>query len=117
MIYWSDKTLRKFIAQQATAFLPLFDNYIHGVCRADLGRYLLLQHYGGIYADLDCQCLRPLGSLLEGRELVIAAEPAFHQQQKHVIERGLNKVICPSFMASIPRHPFWDDVPKRMARD
>lgn len=110
VIYWSDKSLREFIAQQASTFLSLFDGYAKGVCRADLGRYLLLQHYGGIYADLDCQCLRPLNPLLEGRELLIATEPASHQMQKNVIDRGLKKVICPSFMASIPRHPFWNDV-------
>lgn len=110
IMYWSDQTLREFIAQQAPRYLSWFDGYVQGVCRADLGRYLLLQHYGGIYADLDCQCLRALAPLLDGRELLIAPEPAIHQQQRNVLERGLSRIICPSFMASIPVHPFWEDV-------
>ncbi|WP_413440376.1 glycosyltransferase [Synechococcus sp. MIT S1220] len=110
VIYWSDATLRQFIAQHVPTFLPLFDSYSKGVCRADLGRYLLLQYFGGIYADLDCQCLRPLAPLLEDRELLIATEPAIHHLQKNVILRGLKRVICPSFIASIPGHPFWSDV-------
>ena len=117
VIYWTDKSLRKFIADQASSFLPFFDGYTKGVCRADLGRYLLLNHYGGIYADRDCQCLRPLGPLLEERELVIAAEPAIHQLQKNVIQRDLKRIIGNSFMASLPHHPFWSDVLSTLKED
>jgi glycosyltransferase involved in cell wall biosynthesis len=116
VILWTDASLRTFIAEHAAQFLPIFDGYSHGVCRADLGRYLLLQHCGGIYADLDCQCLQPLAPLLEGHELVVAPEPEIHHQQKNVLERGLQQIICPSFMASVPAHPLWGDVLAELSR-
>lgn len=109
-MYWTDSELRDFISDQAPEFLRIFDSYTHGVCKADLGRYLLLQHLGGIYADLDCQCLRPIAQLLEGKELVISAEPKDHLSQKNVQDRDLTQIICPSFIASEPNHPLWHDV-------
>ena len=53
----------------------MFDAFPHGICKADLGRYLLLLSFGGIYADLDCQCLQEIEPLIDGRQLVIATEP------------------------------------------
>ena len=109
-MYWTDYELRNFISDQAPEFLTIFDSFTHGVCRADLGRYLLLQHIGGIYADLDCQCLRPIAQLIEGKELVISAEPKDHLRQKNVQDRDLMQIICPSFIASVPNHALWHDV-------
>ncbi|MFM7314363.1 MAG: glycosyltransferase family 32 protein [Cyanobium sp.] len=110
VLLWTDASLRDFIAERAPEFLPFFDGVAQGVCRADLGRYLLLLHFGGIYADLDCQCLQPLAPLLQGRELVIAPEPDPHHRQPSVLERGLIRLLCPSFLASVPGHPLWSDV-------
>lgn len=36
-----------------------------GQLRADVLRYELLAEYGGVYADLDCEALRPLDGFLE----------------------------------------------------
>lgn len=107
---WTDETLEAWIAEQAPDFLPLFRAFPRSVCRADLGRYLLLERLGGVYADLDCQCLQPLAPLLSGRELVIAPEPDAHQQQPNVLERDLSRLLCPSFLASVSGHHFWSDV-------
>lgn len=108
--YWSDADLDAFVAAEAPEFLAIYRGYPRGIFRADLGRYLLLRQFGGIYADLDCQCLRPLDSLLAGRSFVIAAEPQEHSSLPAVRERGLGRILCPSFLASVPGHPFWETV-------
>ena len=109
-LHWTDLSLREFVADQAPSFLSMFDAFPHGVCKADLGRYLLLLSFGGIYADLDCQCLQEIESLLDGRQLVIATEPKEHLQQKNVQARELTQIVCPSFIASEPGHPLLLDV-------
>lgn len=113
---WTDASLRAFIAEQARPFLPLFDGFPRGVCRADLGRYLLLQHFGGIYADLDCQCLQPLEPLLAGRELVVAPEPAEHDQGETAQLLGLQRIVSPAFLASVPGHPLWSEALEALLR-
>ena len=46
------------------------------IARVDLGRYLILARLGGVYADLDCECLRPIDSLIHRQQFVIGVEPA-----------------------------------------
>ena len=110
MIYWTEQKLRLFIAEKAPTYLALFDAFLHPLCRANLGRYLLLQYYGGIVADLDCQCLRPIAPLLNGHEVLIALEPMVHGQQDHLVDSGVKAVTRTAFLASRPSHPFWSEV-------
>ena len=107
---WTDQSLEAWVSEQAPDVLPLFLAYPRSICRADLGRYLLLNRIGGVYADLDCQCLRPIAPLLEGRQLAFANEPAAHHDQAAVQDRRLDQIVCPSFIASEAGHPFWLDV-------
>ncbi|KAF8556972.1 hypothetical protein OG21DRAFT_426575 [Imleria badia] len=61
---WTDASSREFIAEHYPWFLDTFDNYEYVIQRADVIRYFVLHHYGGIYLDLDIGCLRPLDPLL-----------------------------------------------------
>ncbi|CCM03152.1 uncharacterized protein FIBRA_05274 [Fibroporia radiculosa] len=61
---WTDASSREFIAQHYPWFLDTFDGYKYTIQRADVIRYFILYHYGGIYLDLDIGCLRPLDALL-----------------------------------------------------
>ncbi|KAF8450566.1 nucleotide-diphospho-sugar transferase [Boletus edulis BED1] len=61
---WTDASSREFIAGYYPWFLDTFDNYKYVIQRADVIRYFVLHHYGGIYLDLDIGCLRPLDPLL-----------------------------------------------------
>lgn len=111
---WTDESLEAWVREQAEEFLPLFLAYPLSICRADLGRYLLLDRIGGVYADLDCQCLQPITPLLADRELVISTEPQAHHAQVSFQERGFSQIVCPSFIASEPGHPFWCDVAEEL---
>ncbi|KAG9317424.1 hypothetical protein JVU11DRAFT_1623 [Chiua virens] len=61
---WTDASSREFIAEYYPWFLDTFDNYEYVIQRADVIRYFVLHHYGGIYLDLDIGCVRPLDPLL-----------------------------------------------------
>ncbi|PFH52816.1 glycosyltransferase family 32 protein [Amanita thiersii Skay4041] len=61
---WTDAASRDFIATHYPWFLDTFDHYPYNIQRADVIRYFVLHHYGGIYLDLDIGCLRPLDPLL-----------------------------------------------------
>jgi len=107
---WTDESLEAWVAEQAPEWLSVFLAFPRSICRADLGRYLLLNHLGGVYADLDCQCLQPITPMLHDQQLVISTEPEAHHDQVIVQERGLRQIVCPSFIASKQDHPFWKDV-------
>jgi hypothetical protein len=110
MRLWSDDDLADLVETHYPQLAPLFHGYRHPIARADLGRYLVLETFGGVYADLDCECLRPLAPLLEGRSLLMGVEPEGHVHEAFVRKRGLTRIVCPSFIASVAGHPFWRDV-------
>ena len=64
-VLWDDADNRRFVAEKFSWFLPTYDGYDAEIKRADAIRYMFLYTYGGIYADLDFECLKPFDTLLE----------------------------------------------------
>ncbi|PWC40661.1 hypothetical protein TSO352_00735 [Azospirillum sp. TSO35-2] len=112
--FWTDDDIARFIASEHPALLPVFQGYADPIARIDLARYLILRRFGGVYADLDCECLRPLDGLLDGHGFVVGVEPEAHGALEKAVQRGLSRILCPSFLASVPGHPFWDHLLARL---
>ena len=104
---WTDEDNRAFVAEVFPEFLPIYDGYRHAVSRADLARVLVVCHFGGIYADLDCEAVRPLDDLLDGRQLVLGLEPDSHVNKPKIRARGFTRILCNAVFASVPEQPFW----------
>ena len=109
MMFWNDRALLEFVARHYPDFLPTFCSYEHGVRRADAGRYLLLHHFGGVYADIDCECAAPFDPLMGEDRIVLCKEPSAHDPAEARF-RGLPYLLFNGTMASPPGHPFWLDV-------
>jgi mannosyltransferase OCH1-like enzyme len=105
---WTDAANREFIALTFPDFLSAYDGYRLPINRADLARYLIVQHYGGIYVDMDFEALRSLDDLLAGHDLVFGLEPQSHLNRPSTKARGLSRIVCNALFASAPRHQFWD---------
>ncbi len=112
--FWTDDDIGRFVAEEHPALLPVFRGYADPIARIDLARYLILRRFGGVYADLDFECLRPIDGLLEDRSFVVGLEPEEHVRLAKAAERGLPRILCPSFLASVPGHPFWDHLLARL---
>lgn len=76
---WTGAELDALFARLRPDLLELYRGYRYFVQRADAARYLVLHEYGGVYADFDIACLRPLDSLdgLDTAELVLAPTRPF----------------------------------------
>jgi len=107
---WTDEQNRELISRDYAWFLPIYDGYAEPIMRADAARCFVLHRHGGVYADLDCACLRPLGPLLEGREIVLGLEPESHREQHFPSRGGLPLLVSNACMASVPGHPFWENL-------
>jgi hypothetical protein len=107
---WTDEECRDLVRREYPWFLAVYDEYPEAIMRADAARYFILHRHGGVYADLDFECLRPLGPLLAGKGLVLGLEPELHRAQHFPLPGGLGRIVCNAFMASVPGHPFWEHV-------
>jgi UDP:flavonoid glycosyltransferase YjiC (YdhE family) len=105
---WTDEDNRELIRRDYPWFLKAYDSYNEPIKRADAVRYFILHRFGGVYADLDMESLRPIGPLLEGKQVVFGLEPDEHLAMHRSPQRPLNRIVCNAFMASVPGHPFWE---------
>jgi mannosyltransferase OCH1-like enzyme len=62
--------------------------------RADLLRYWLLNEFGGVYADTDVQCLKPLDPLLEEKKVTCFIGEEYPRR------------LCNAVMGAEPGHGF-----------
>jgi hypothetical protein len=97
---WSDADGRPFVETNYSEFLRVYDSFSYLIQRADALRYLLLHRFGGVYADLDIECLRPIDTLLDGKGALVVMEPDIH-----AAERGIAPYLSNAFIASTPGHP------------
>ncbi|MBB6466697.1 hypothetical protein HNQ96_002562 [Aminobacter lissarensis] len=105
-ILWSDRMLLDFVAEHYPQYLPTYCSYWNGVQRADAARYMLLHHFGGVYADLDCECIGPFEALMHEDRVVLCKEPDIHAQDQ-IRVRNLPYLLFNGTMASPKAHPFW----------
>jgi len=95
---WDDVDNRRFICREFPWFLETYDGYPAEIYRADAVRYFYLYVFGGIYADMDTECLKPLDQVLTMADVVLCRmgpDPSF----SHSIPNAI--------MASKPRQEFW----------
>ena len=107
---WTDDDNRAFLQKHYAWFLPVYDGYAKTIMRVDAIRYFFLYHFGGVYADLDLECLRPIEPLLENKQVLIGREPPGHLADHGVTGRNGGTILCNAFMASVPQHRFWEYV-------
>jgi hypothetical protein len=110
-----DEELEDFVAQNYPDLLDLYLSFPTNVQRADLGRYLLLHRFGGVYADMDTDCLAALEPLINEGRVVLCEEPKIHEQLSNLF--GLSSLVFNGTMASPAGHPFWMHVVGMIVRN
>lgn len=76
--FWDKEQMGRFVHETFPDFEPYYLAYPHNAQRWDAIRYLILYHMGGLYVDLDYECLEPFDSILCGKTCCIALEPDLH---------------------------------------
>lgn len=106
---WTDEDNRAFVAEHYHGLLPTFDAYSYGIQRADAIRYCLLHHFGGVYVDLDIECLQPVDELFREGGFFAVMEP--EEQGRRL---GQASLLSNALMASSPGHPFLEAVIQKL---
>eukprot|EP00835_Amoeboradix_gromovi_P006750 NODE_870_length_3547_cov_0.466357.p1 type:complete len:348 gc:universal NODE_870_length_3547_cov_0.466357:2477-1434(-) len=95
---WTDLENRQLVKQEYPWLLHFYDNLPKHIQRVDIVRYLYLHKYGGVYADLDFECIKPIDPLLINNK-VILGKISHDDEWLHNIPNA--------FMASVAGHDFW----------
>lgn len=98
-VIWDDADNRAFIRTSYPWFLDIYDRYPAEIFRADIVRYFFMFHHGGLYADMDTECLAPLDGWLQGQGDVVLGAMGGDVSFPHSIPNAM--------MASRPGQLFW----------
>jgi len=101
-ILWTDDDNRNFLVKFYPWFLDVYDSY-PAISKADSMRYFYLYHFGGIYTDLDNECLHNFEHLLLNHRIVLGA------MEGQFIEDLPEGYVQNSFMYSLSNESFWLD--------
>jgi hypothetical protein len=103
-MFWLDADNRALFEKHLPKYLPKYDSFTTSISKADFSRFAYLYVYGGVYADLDVECLRPLEFIFEAKS----------GQKKPGVVLGMmgdrptfEHAIPNAWMSSVPRHPLW----------
>jgi len=108
---WTDEDNERFVNEYYPELAELYHSFTYAIQRVDVIRFLILYALGGVYADLDIECLQPIDSVLDGTHFVASYEHAQHA-------KWLNEpfLVSNAFMASPKHHPFLEAVITRLRK-
>lgn len=89
--FHDDAACRELIRATVPQYLDAYTAFPHPVMRADFFRYAALYRHGGIYADIDMECVRPFAPLLELAPVVLGIEA--HLTKARQLELGYARPI------------------------
>ena len=101
--FWTDDSARKLIQEKHPDLLPVWDSYADPVNKADALRYVVLYEFGGVYADLDFECLRPLSRITKKYACIVSPEPF----EMSVLTYDRHYFMSNAIMMCRPKHPFY----------
>jgi mannosyltransferase OCH1-like enzyme len=104
---FDDEASRAVIAEVVPEHVEAYDALPHAVMRADIFRYAVIYRDGGLYADVDMECLKPVSTLLARGACLLAVEA--HLTATRAVELGYPALfqIANCVFAAAPRHAFF----------
>ena len=95
-----------FVRDAYPEFLPVYQGFAHTIQRADFFRYLIVYRYGGLYADIDMECLRPLGPFDPSSTAIFSVEEHITRQRQRELGYREPFQIANCIFATAPQHWF-----------
>jgi len=116
-IFWTDRDNRELFRKYLPQYLKTYDRIPLPVERADMSRYAYMYVVGGVYADLDFDCLQDFDALLQRKDIrttgaFISSEPWIQS----FLLFGRETMACNAIMGSAPGHPLWLALLDRIAK-
>lgn len=103
---WTERDLLSFLDRAYPGFLRTYCGYGRPELRRAAARYFILDHFGGVFADLGSVCVAPLDPIQSETRVILCRDRAGMQDGPAPIFTGT--------MAGPAGHPFWGHVQRRL---
>jgi hypothetical protein len=114
--FWDDARFEALIRKEFPELLSTYRG-MSGIKRADVARLAVMAVHGGVYLDLDVQCIHPLDDLLESAEatgvgVILGEENHVHAALLESQQGGA--IVSNAVLISVVGHSFWRKVIKEI---
>ncbi len=115
-IVWKQDKIFNFVRKEYNHLLDLY------LQNKEIGKYLILYHYGGLFLDGDTVYLKDITNLIKSyprKKLFFSEIPPLTKWEKLIYcylngVRKENKIVSSKVIYSVKRHPFWNKVIKNL---
>lgn len=104
---FDDAEARAVVTEVAPGDIEVYDALPFPVMRADLFRYAVMVRDGGIYADIDMECRKPLTPLLVQGSCLLGIEAHLGATRQRELGYAAPFQIANCVFAAQPGHPFF----------
>lgn len=103
---WNDELAIDLVGTRFPEYLESYLSLESPVARSDLLRYMIMFEYGGMYADMDCECKRGLDFIAEDDELIVCKEVETKSVRvMNMYPTDISPMYCTWAFLSRPQHP------------
>ena len=81
--FFTDEDIINFIKTEFPTYLQYYNLLVEGAAKCDLWRLLVLKKYGGVYADLDTICHKPLENIIYANSDYVTSIGSGHKGFQH----------------------------------
>lgn len=105
---WDNETILTFLKEFYPHLVSVFEHGATFAMKADIARYAIIQHFGGLYLDCDVEVLKPFSFLLErpNTKLMVVRADTFVESEAHMFGFRYNNCI----FAAKKDHPLMYDM-------
>lgn len=98
--FWTDEDLDRFVQEHYPRFYQQWLALDRHIKRVDTARYMLLHHFGGVYADLDLVFKKPIDEILNEDVGLF-----FYRSTQALVKNW--SFLGNAWLASEPNQDFW----------
>ena len=98
---WTDEDNLQLVREHFPQLLEIYEGFSRGIMRADVIRYMIMYHIGGVYLDLDYEMLHPFDF---GDHKVVLP------MSRSIAHGNSYDLVGNCVFASEPGHKFWADL-------
>ena len=105
-VFWNMRRVEELWAlPQLARWKPFFSRLAVHIEKCDMTRYAIMYVYGGVYVDLDFQCVKSLAPLRARCVVGLVWEPK--EQTFAPIDKGRQRLSNAFLMSQGGQHPLW----------
>lgn len=117
---YDDNDCLEFVQKYFQEFLQTYMQLPTPVMKADMFRYMIVYHYGGLYADIDAEALKPFDNLVDKNDkMIVGVEIDFDNlafsefnplYKKYYKKHNIKKQYVQYVFLSEPKNPVLSEI-------